>query len=629
MQKNFNRALRAAATMAVLMSTSGTAWASTPLPAGLPPCLSGPPGQVWQPGDPYDGYPMPRPGTPGGGPAQSQVTSPDGMTTIVQTGHSLFAESDPWDNPTNMLPTVYHDVYDSLCNLVPNTLSSSPEHPYNLHDEPIVSTIDKSSPYTDLEAIINSFRRAGNTGYGGHDGDDDRGNSDRRIRIDPAKVQFALDILEGNPIPNRNYSGMPVLHYNGPDKQKTVDPVTKNVNIHIIYYRSHIEADTSLLDTMGVLDDEWTITYTVDSLDKGADDFSPSTMTFDDPNAFGGLASGANSMKPLIMQDQTFFPQQEGKRYVYTIRQSPGRFFNGIYTWGWRVHPGRVQFMENQNKTALGHNLLQWEQLSFGEHPMASRENQLAAIGKIGNLAPEKRMWNAFNALRDNNIVGGPVAAALVKEIEQAFDDWDHRGRLPRGVQPDPNADITLFYANNTIYANVKGYTDPNAHLEYTQWVTRTQGNKANIKIINGDYFDRGYMSVDFGGMRGWENTFHNTVPVGGDGPWFTFGREHWFPNVFPVLIPAATASNATAPVQISARALEHHPGREFRMAEMDPDGDSLHHYRRAVPSIPTANGDVLTEHSIESNWNFDPSRRLRFYQFDPLHHDVAVFSMH
>jgi len=618
MQRHFKNAKYAASSAAFVLFATGTAWAATPLPPGLPPCLSGPPGQVWQLGDPYDGYPMPRPGTPGGGPPQSQVTSPDGKTTIVNTGHSLFPESDPWDNPTNLLPTVYHDVYDSLCHLVPNTLSSSPEKPYNLHDEPIVSDIDKSSPYTDLDAIIKSFHRL-----------DPYGNiaDESHVKVDMAQVKRAIDILEGNPIPNRVYSGMPVLHYNGPDKQKTVDPVTKNVNVHIIYYRSHIEADTSLLDTMGVLDDEWTITYTVDSLDKGADDFSPSTMTFDDPNAFGGLAAGANSMKPLIMQDLTFFPQKEGKRYVYKLKQSPGRFFNGIYTWGWRVHPGRVQFMENQNKAALGHNLLQWEQIAFGEHPMANRANQLAAIGKISNLAPEKRMWNAFNALRDGNIVAGKAADLLVKEIREAFDDWDHRGRLPRGVQPDPNADITLFYANNTIYAHVNGYTDPNAHMEFTQWVTRTKGHRAKIKIINGDYYDRGYMSVDFGGMRGWENTFHNTTPVGGDGAWFTFGREHWFPNVFPVLIPAAKPGNTLTPVIVSEEALKRRHGQEFRMTEMDPDGDTLK--ARPLPSLPSANGDVLSEHTIDLTFNFDPSRRLRFYQFDPLHHDVAVFSMH
>lgn len=599
--------LRAAATAAVLYTGCGVALAQSP-----PPCLSGPPGQVWQYGDPYDGYPMPRPGTPGSPTMPTQVTSPDGKTTNVTTGKSLFPESDPWDNPTNLLPTVYHDVYDSLCNLVPNTLTSSPEKPYNLHDAPIVSDINVDSPYTDLTAIVANFRANG--GRGG-------------VKVDRAGVLRAIDILEGNPIPDRYYSGMPVLHYNGPLKRKEVDPVTKNVDIHMVYYRSHIESDTALINTLPVMDETWTATYIVDVLDKGADDFSPATMYFDDPNAFGGLASGANSMKPLVMEDLSFFPMVQGKRYVYKVKMAPGRYFNGTYTWGWRVHPGRVQFMENQNKMALGKNLLQWEQVSFGENPLANREAQLAAIGKISELAPAKRMWNAFNALRDNNITSGPGADALVAEIEAAIEDWDTRGRLPRGITPDPDADITLFYANNTIYAHVEGYTDPNAHLEYTDWVTRSQGNKVKIKIINGDYFDRGYMSVDFGGMRGWENTFHNTVPVGGDGPWFTFGRLHWFPNVMPVLIPAATPGHKVAPIKVSPKALERMVGREFRMAEMDPDGDTIKVL--PVPSLPNGNGDILSEHTINIEWQFDPARRLRFYQFDPLHHDVAIFSMH
>lgn len=612
MQKKSRLTLRAAATMAVLMSTSSMALAQSP-----PPCLSGPPGEVWEEGDPYDAYPMPRPGTPGSPMMPSQVTV--GNVTTVSTGHSLFSESDPWDNPTNLLPTVYHDVYDSLCNLVPNTTPSTPEKPYNLHQGRVITTgINKASPYTDLDEIIKGFYED-NTGYGAR--------SSNRVRIDRASVLRAIDIIEGNPIPDRVYSGFPLLHYKGPIKQQNVDPVTKNVNIHLIYYRSHIEGDTALINTMPVVDDTWTVTYTVDMLDRGADDFSPSTMYFDDPNAFGGLASGADSMKPLIMEDLTFFPQAEGTRNIYKIKMAPGRYFNGTYTWGWRIHPGRVQFLENQNKMALGKNLLQWEQVSFGENPLANRAAQLAAIGKISELSPAKRMWNAFNALRDYNITRGPVAEALVREIEASFEDWDTRGRLPRGVEADPNADITLFYANNTIFAQVKGYSNPNAHLEYTDWITRTRGNNAKIKIINGDYFDRGYMSVDFGGMRGWENTFHNTVPVGGGGPWFTFGREHWFPNVMPVLIPAAIPGRAVAPVQVSAQAMERNYGREFRMTELDPDGRRMG--PRVVPSLPTANGDTLTEHTIDLTWNFDPSRRLRFYQFDPLHHDVAIFSMH
>jgi hypothetical protein len=31
----------------------------------------------------------------------------------------------------------------------------------------------------------------------------------------------------------------------------------------------------------------------------------------------------------------------------------------------------------------------------------------------------------------------------------------------------------------------------------------------------------------------------------------------------------------------------------------------------------------------VQITYNYEPSRRLRFYQFDPLHHDVAIFSVH
>jgi hypothetical protein len=33
--------------------------------------------------------------------------------------------------------------------------------------------------------------------------------------------------------------------------------------------------------------------------------------------------------------------------------------------------------------------------------------------------------------------------------------------------------------------------------------------------------------------------------------------------------------------------------------------------------------------HTVHLTYNYEPSRRLRFYQFDPMHHDVAILSMH
>jgi hypothetical protein len=49
------------------------------------------------------------------------------------------------------------------------------------------------------------------------------------------------------------------------------------------------------------------------------------------------------------------------------------------------------------------------------------------------------------------------------------------------------------------------------------------------------------------------------------------------------------------------------------------------------VPAATHATGaaDKLGRYKVEFTYNFEPSRRLRFYQFDPVHHDVAVFSIH
>jgi hypothetical protein len=38
---------------------------------------------------------------------------------------------------------------------------------------------------------------------------------------------------------------------------------------------------------------------------------------------------------------------------------------------------------------------------------------------------------------------------------------------------------------------------------------------------------------------------------------------------------------------------------------------------------------DTRGKYKVEITYEYEPSRRLRFYQFDPMHHDVAVFSVH
>jgi hypothetical protein len=519
--------------------------------------------------------PQPRPGP------STQTESADGKTTYVVTPEGHFPPSNPFDDPpgTNFLgDTVFSNMFDGNGVEMPHTLPSTPTNPYNLHPDPLVSEIDPTSPTDDLRAAFDAIRA---------------GAGERRV--DLAAVQLAIDVLEGNPIPGRAYSGLPMLHYNGPNKVGRVQPILDgqgnvvggNVEVHQIWFDSHIESDTGFIDPSDVLEVPWTITYTVDTLARGHDDFAPMVMYFDDP----ALSPPGMPPMPHVAMDQTFFPMEDGTRTVLEIAMTPGKYYNLTYHWGWRVHPPRVQVSENARKMIQGKTLPEWEIEVFGADPTANEDAKLDAIAMIGDLSPAKRMWAAMRELRAVGEEHGNVGKGRIRKLlagaERAFAQWRDRTRLPDGVGPDPAADITLFYVNNTIYGHMKGLVD-DAQVQFPQWETRP--GHLTVKLFNGDYFEHAYVNVDFGGSRGWENTFQSTVDVGGSGPWFTFGRHHWWLNA------------GAPPVGLIVTP----------PAEKHPSGH-----------------DRLGEHNVDLTVNFDPSRRLRFYQFDPLHHDVAVWSVH
>ncbi|MFC1665546.1 hypothetical protein ACFL17_07965 [Pseudomonadota bacterium] len=530
-----------------------------------------------------------------------QTLSPDGTHHDVVTLRSCwdpepgFAEQDPWgpSGPSNLLPTVYKNSPDMFGTEMPNTLPSTEQNPYNLHDDPVVERIDPRSPTTDLDAIFRQLEELA------------EGN-----RTDTGLIQFAVDILEGNPV-NRIWSGVPLLHYQGPNKIKNVVPIKDgkgrvvggNVVVNQYWFDSHIESDTALVNPAAVLHVPWTITYRIHTLDRGHDDFASMVMYFANPKGTMGMQI------PHVAMDQTFFPMEEGLLTTFKVKMSRGKYYNLSYHWGWRIHPPRVQVIENSLKEFWGISLLDWEKGVFGDNPTASEEAKLAAISKIGDIAPAKRMWNGLRAMlqltdTDKNLdtnLSNPIQRMFygvkgessnplldeIKEVRSAFQDWSDRSRLPAGIELDPNSDITLLYANNTIYGEIDDIQGDHVK-ELSAW--RKRGYVANITLYNGDYFPHGYVNVDFGGRRGWENTFHSTTAVGGAGVWFTFGRFHWWinagaPNVGAIIVPPAA--------QVTSKA------------------------------------DILGRHTVSIEMNFEPSKRLRMYQFDPLHHDVAVWSVH
>lgn len=503
--------------------------------------------------------PQPRPmASMGTVESQANVVGTDGTITtkIVSATSPLPAGS------SNQLQYVAQNIRDGRGQEMPNTLPSTNAAPFNLILGNVqVTNIDKTSPKDDLNQVLKDIQSAAQHG-----------------QVDQQKIQFALDILEGNPLANRVYSGFPLLHYTGPNKVNTVvaefDAAGKkiggNVNIHQIWYDSFVESDTALLDVSQVLDVPWTITYTIDVLNGGADDFAPFVMYFDDPT----LSPPGMPPMPHVAMDATFYPLSDGKRHVLTLKQAPGKYYNLTYSWGWRKHPPRAQVTEKISKavpdsTGTPRNLLWWETSVFGTNPRQDDATKLAAIQKIGELAPERRMWQA---LRDARTASPGQVANLMADALLSFHDWSDRTHLPRGVQADPNADVTLFYCNNTIYGNTTTFNNWNG-----------RGSLFKATLLNGDHYEHGYVNVDFGGSRGWENQFES---AGGPGGSHTFGRVHWWMNT------AMPLNSVT---------------------------------------VPPASSDGMTfgKHKVEITLNYDSPQRLKLYQFDPLHHDVAIFSLH
>jgi hypothetical protein len=625
---------------------------------------------------------------PAPGPSDQQPLNNGTLVgTEVTTPEGQFAPVDPFANPpgSNFLTTVDSNIFDYSNREMPNTEPSTPSVAYNLHDGDVIinppadvnNPVEAISPAEDLDQIIDRLEK----------------RAKRRGGPEQTDMAFALAILEGTPLPapydNRSYNGFPVLHINGCLKRKQVQPITDGdgtviggeVHVNMIYFDQHIESDTAFFDVSLVQEVPWTAVYHVRILKGGIEDFSPMVMNF---NRYIDPDTGEDRRGPFhVSMDQSYFPMlEEGNEYVIPIKENKGKYYNLTYTWGWRIHPPRVQVIENALKTAGGRTLHDWECKTFGNDPYADEQAKLDAIAMIGELSPAKRMWTLFRSLKHNRTIAGNSRRAkyrrrnlrprgmtpaafrhAVADLRAAYLDWTDRTKLPTGVSPDPTKDatITLLYVNNTIYGSRQGLSGAGSKLGPASYKGISNGSAHDwtlrpydytVELLNGDHFVHGYMNVDFGGSRGWENQFQNTDPTTLQGP---------HPDI-PNTVPPHPAdlppyndpiANPTVPgTDGSVFPLNRGGTEEFLQPTprnlLDPvNGDpqmgsgcfftfGRHH---SWPNAGGPWGGILVppvapdgtpgKHDVLIHYNFEPSRRLKIYQFDPLHHDVAVYSLH
>jgi len=659
-------------------------------------------------------------------PGRSAQTGPemvDGVPTwIVETQEGQHPPQDPFAEPpgSNFLLTVNENLRDLAGREMPNTLPSTPDNPYNLHDGPVLTRkIDPTNPEDDLDMIIDALEK--NASQGGW--------------VDEHLVDFAIDILEGNKLKGkfkkRAYSGLPMLHYNGPNKVKKVEPICANkngkpgkkckpgdtviggnVDVNLIYFNQHIEGDTAFVDPSLVQEVPWTITYHVNILNRGMEDFSPMVMNFNrllvpDMENPGQMLDVRGPFHASM--DQSYFPMlDEGTRYTVKIKENKGKYYNLTYIWGWRIHPPRVQVIENALKTAPpgvegAATLVEHEKIAFCEggrfdedcDPVGDRQDKAYAIAQIGDLSPAKRMWNIFQSLKVDDDDDGHKGrhkgrhkgghnpyhgdlAAIAADLREAFLDWQDRTRLPTGVNADPDATITLFYVNNTIYGSRQGMSGQGSELGPASFkgISNGAAHEWNIRpylykvtLLNGDHFQHGYMNVDFGGSRGWENHFQYTDPTTLPDPHGSHTEQtviegRRFTVEDNVLLDTTSNPGSQAlrdfdypephTVVSNDRIFPANTGGMEEFLEPSPrnpddpvNGDPQlgsgcfftfgrnHAWPNAggpwggIGVMPVMEDGTPGMAKVEITYNFEPTRRLRIYQFDPLHHDVAVYSLH
>src|SRR5689334_6821542 len=123
--------------------------------------------------------------------SQVDTVGPDGVvTTTINSATSPLPVG-----TSNQLNYVQSNNIDGRGVEMLNTLPSTTTSGANLIDGPVqVIAIDKTSPKDDLNQLLTDIQSAASNGI-----------------VDQQKIQAALDILEGNPIANRVYSGFPLL----------------------------------------------------------------------------------------------------------------------------------------------------------------------------------------------------------------------------------------------------------------------------------------------------------------------------------------------------------------------------------------------------------------------------------
>ena len=362
-------------------------------------------------------------------------------------------------------------------------------------------------------------------------------------------AEETLDILLGR-THGRIYDGFPLLNFNrwnspevgaehftpdsvpGEYKMKTLsctdetEPSWKDdgnqvriweVNVNHFWYGQQLDSDTFLIhlptevDCDGVitpvsLDDALRVNWTIYSLVE--EDFAPTSVMRDAQLNMPGQAAdtpgasrGGTVRFPFKGLDSVWVRIQPRTKVVMKVAHPPLRFIRGIYTWGWNVHPPRIQFIQpiadiidKDNNTVPDPQARSFRQ-----------RNGALSIDGIGDAAPEKKLYKVAKAVLDGATPEVIHAMLNDPETEPQVGSWQSWINLMEDQRQLPPEARAILEAENrsiadydfvTVYANNEMYGEGTLLHTIRTW---SQGEEMTVKLINLDNHTHYFRNVGFG----------------------------------------------------------------------------------------------------------------------------------
>src|SRR4051794_19113253 len=350
----------------------------------------------------------------------------------------------------------------------------TPESPGD-DDPAVLGTLGSSAtPEDDLGAALDALRDASSAS--------DAQDARRR----------ALDILEGNQIPDRTYSGMPLLNWDAPRKVKDVSPGGE-VRVREVRYGDTVLSDTWLL-RFADPNQPFTISYEIADLGPAsAGELAPTPLLSDSGGPLGGLHS--------ILQPLTIAPMPTGtsasSRFTDQLGETQGgkeQTRQGVQKIIVRMPPPRyVDAILDPDLTAFG------DPMSAGGNPLdalrpysaaavadaqrdfgfsgssPSSAQRDAAIAKLGARSPERQLYEDLQGLDASDLAAVHTLGAGDRSLVTAM--RTHTA-LPPGFGGDPSADASMVLLNGETYRSAD-----RVHL--------APGASVKVSVTNGDAFTR------------------------------------------------------------------------------------------------------------------------------------------